>query len=98
MIADLGTLLARIRSHEAPIRALGIEHLDIFGSWARGAAHAGSDVDLVAEFNGTHRASYFDLARLKILLENDLLVRIDILSSGGIRAHGKNVGEVVRVF
>ena len=41
-------VLARLRAREADLRAMGIEHLSIFGSTARGEERADSDVDLAA--------------------------------------------------
>jgi uncharacterized protein len=38
--------IARLRAHEAELRGLGIEHLFVFGSTARGDACEDSDVDL----------------------------------------------------
>lgn len=40
--------LARLRALEPAIRALGIQHLSIFGSTARGDQRDDSDVDLAA--------------------------------------------------
>ena len=41
-----GDAIARLRAHEAELRRLGIEHLYLFGSTARGGACDESDVDL----------------------------------------------------
>ena len=38
--------IARLRAHGAELRRLGVEHLYMFGSTARGEAAAASDVDL----------------------------------------------------
>jgi uncharacterized protein len=38
--------IAKLKEHEAELRQLGIEHLYLFGSTARGEANADSDVDL----------------------------------------------------
>jgi uncharacterized protein len=38
--------IARLRQHEAELKALGVQHLYLFGSTARGEAHPDSDVDL----------------------------------------------------
>ena len=38
--------IAKLKEHEAELRQLGIEHLYLFGSTARGEARADSDVDL----------------------------------------------------
>jgi predicted nucleotidyltransferase len=38
--------IAKLKEHAAELRQLGIEHLYLFGSTARGEANADSDVDL----------------------------------------------------
>ena len=38
--------ITELKEHEAELRRLGIEHLYLFGSTARGEARADSDVDL----------------------------------------------------
>ncbi len=38
--------ITRLKSHEAEFRRLGVEHLYLFGSTARGEAREESDVDL----------------------------------------------------
>lgn len=43
--------LARLRAREGELRALGIEHLSLFGSVARGEETDNSDVDLAAELD-----------------------------------------------
>ena len=38
--------MAKLKAHEAELRRLGVRHLYLFGSTARGEARADSDVDL----------------------------------------------------
>jgi predicted nucleotidyltransferase len=38
--------ITRLRQHEAELKALGVQHLYLFGSTARGDARPDSDVDL----------------------------------------------------
>jgi predicted nucleotidyltransferase len=38
--------IAKLRAHKAELRQLGVEHLYLFGSTARGEAREDSDVDL----------------------------------------------------
>lgn len=38
--------IVRLKAHEAELRQLGVEHLYLFGSTARGEARNDSDVDL----------------------------------------------------
>jgi predicted nucleotidyltransferase len=43
---DRADAISRLKAHEAELKQLGIEHLYLFGSTARGEARADSDVDL----------------------------------------------------
>ncbi len=41
-----GAAISALKAHEAELRQLGVEHLYLFGSTARGEAREDSDVDL----------------------------------------------------
>ena len=43
---DPDEAISRLREHEADLKALGVQHLYLFGSTARGEASNDSDVDL----------------------------------------------------
>jgi predicted nucleotidyltransferase len=43
---DRNTAITLLKAHEAELRRLGVQHLYLFGSTARGEAHPDSDVDL----------------------------------------------------
>jgi predicted nucleotidyltransferase len=43
---SLGSCISRLQHHEADLKRLGVEHLYMFGSTARGEARDDSDVDL----------------------------------------------------
>ena len=42
--------IGKLRAHEAELKRLGVEHLYMFGSTARGDAVDGSDVDLFFDY------------------------------------------------
>ncbi len=46
--------IKRLREHEAELRRLGVEHLYLFGSTARGDASDESDVDLFFDHEKGH--------------------------------------------
>lgn len=43
---DRDTAMAKLKEHEAELQQLGVQHLYLFGSTARGEARRDSDVDL----------------------------------------------------
>jgi predicted nucleotidyltransferase len=60
------------------LRRYGVIRASIFGSFARGDAKRGSDLDLLVEFKG--EKSLLDLAGLKINLEETLKMDVDVLT------------------
>jgi predicted nucleotidyltransferase len=69
-----------LRAHAPELRAIGIRHLSLFGSMARGDAGPGSDVDLLAELDPAACIDLFGLAALQQRIA-DLLGRdVDLLS------------------
>jgi uncharacterized protein len=43
-------VIARLKTHEAELKRLGVEHLFLFGSTARDEARSNSDVDLFFDY------------------------------------------------
>jgi hypothetical protein len=57
---------ARLREHEAVLHHGGILHLRLCGSMARGDASAASDIDLMADFDGSRKLTLFNKAGLEL--------------------------------
>jgi len=55
-----------------------VEKIGLFGSFARGENKKDNDIDIVIEFRG--EKSLFDLASLKIELEDVLEMKVDVLT------------------
>ena len=51
-------VLRVLRAHEAELRAMGIERLDLFGSFARDEVGPDSDVDLLADLDEQAKHSW----------------------------------------
>ena len=71
--------IARLKAHEAELRAMGIKRLSLFGSTARGEERPGSDVDLAAEFHHQSSFGLFRYAKLAGHLERILEAKIDLI-------------------
>ena len=76
-------ILLALRSHLAEIRAFGVIHVAVFGSVARGESSAGSDVDILVQFD--HPVGLFAFARLQRYLEELLGRSVDLVTPGAIR-------------
>jgi predicted nucleotidyltransferase len=73
------TIVAKLREHQAELKAAGIEHLALHGSYARGTAfHETSDVDVIADFDRTKRLSLIGRIHLENLLTDLLGTKADL--------------------
>ena len=61
----------------------GISYLGLFGSTARGEETINSDVDLLVDFN--QPKTLFDLARIKIQLQDLLGKKVDLVLKDSIK-------------
>ena len=62
----------------AVLRAHGVTRAGLFGSFARNAAHEGSDVDILVEFNGP--TGLLDVAALELELSDLLGRRVETIT------------------
>lgn len=85
-----------IAEHEVELRDLGVRSLSIFGSVARDEAGAGSDVDVLVEFD--RPVGFFHLFDVQEQLELFLGCKVDLVTPGGLRPELKQVilAEAVR--
>ena len=73
-------VISTLRAHEAELKAAGIVRLAVFGSVARGDNTPESDVDLLADFDGTRRYTLLTMGRLESRLADLLGTRVDLSS------------------
>jgi predicted nucleotidyltransferase len=68
---DKSTIIAKLREYQEELKAAGVEHLLLHGSYARGTAiREASDVDVIADFDRSRRLSLIG----RVHLENRLTV------------------------
>ncbi len=76
-------ILRVLQAHRTELRALGVESLALFGSYARDTAQADSDVDLLVEFN--RPVGLFAFVQLQLQLEALLDRRVDLVTPDAVR-------------
>jgi predicted nucleotidyltransferase len=83
---DRSTIIAKLREHESELRAAGIEHLFLHGSYARGTAVCEvSDVDVIAEFWPGRRLSLLDMVAIENRLAEVLGAHVDLSPAKGLK-------------
>jgi predicted nucleotidyltransferase len=71
--------IARLREHEAELKQLGVLHLYLFGSTARGDAREDSDVDLFFDYE-EGKFGLFELMDVKAAAARILDRKTDIMT------------------
>jgi uncharacterized protein len=71
--------IIRLKQHEADLKRLGVEHLYMFGSTARGEAKDDSDVDLFFDYE-KGKLGLFELMDVKEYAANILGRKADIMT------------------
>jgi predicted nucleotidyltransferase len=97
---SLSHVLEVLRAEQAPLQRCGIASLWVFGSVVRGDAHAGSDVDLFAEFDPDVKLSHVRLSSLRAELEDLLSAPVDLVERSTFHPEVSETAErdAVQVF
>ena len=75
---DRERILKVLSTHRELLNQYGVKSIRLFGSYARGEATPGSDVDLLVEFEPTARVGLFEFVRLRNALSDILECNVDL--------------------
>jgi hypothetical protein len=95
------SIITKLREHESELRAAGIQHLFLHGSYARGTdVHEMSDVDIIAEFVPGRRLSLLNMVAIESRLADMLGVPVDLSPAKGLKepVAAKAAREAVLAF
>jgi predicted nucleotidyltransferase len=98
---SLPRVIRLIRNHRSQLEDEGVAHLDVFGSVARGDAHADSDVDLIVTPRSGVAFTLFELGGVGNILEEALGRRVDIVTRRGVEKSTRLQGaleDAIRAF
>jgi predicted nucleotidyltransferase len=92
-------VIARLRQHEADLKRLGVEHLYLFGSMARGEAKDDSDIDLFFDYE-KGKLGLFELMDVKTFTAGILGRATDIMTRDSLHKTLRQTIEAtaLRVF
>jgi predicted nucleotidyltransferase len=91
--------ISRLQQHEADLKRLGVEHLYMFGSTARGEAGQDSDVDLFFDYQ-KGKLGVYELMDVKEYASGILGRKTDIMTRDSLHKTLREAIEAtaVRVF
>jgi len=82
-----------LKEHENELKEkYGVKEIGIFGSYLRGEAKKGSDVDILVEFKVDARISLLDFVELENYLSDLLGVKVDLVEKSALKPRiGKQI-------
>src|SRR5580704_15770835 len=91
--------ISRLQQHEADLKKLGVEHLYLFGSTARGEAGDKSDVDLFFD-HAKGKLGLFELMDVKECTTRILGQKADIMTRDSLHRilRSQIEADAVRIF
>jgi hypothetical protein len=92
--------MTRLKGCADAIRARGATSLYLFGSAVRDEAKPDSDLDLFIDYDPKKKFSLVDLVGIKLLLEDELGIEVDVTTRDSLHPMLRNDIEqsAVRVF
>lgn len=78
---DRDHVIAALSARAEEFHALGITHMWLFGSFARGEAREDSDVDLAVDIDDDRPVTLFDLGEAASIAEDVLGRQVDLLTN-----------------
>ena len=76
--------IEKLKAQADAIKAMGATSLYLYGSTARDAAKPASDLDLFVDYDPAGRFNAFDLVGIKLFLEKELALPVDLTTRDGL--------------
>ena len=83
---DKDTVIARLRAHRAELEQLGVRHVALFGSLARGEAGPDSDIDIAIELDMSRRPTLYDYVGMQDYIKSLFEGPVDVVDREGVKA------------
>lgn len=84
---DSQEIIARLREHEAALKARGVAHAALFGSRARGDARPDSDTDIMIEIAPEARIGLYEYVGLKDYIASLCDAPVDVANRAGLKRY-----------
>jgi uncharacterized protein len=78
-------IIKRLKEREADLRAHGVTHAALFGSFARGEQRPDSDIDILVDLDHAIVATMFDYAGVKVYVASLFQGSVDVIDREALK-------------
>jgi predicted nucleotidyltransferase len=91
-------ILRTLKIHETELRQMGVDHIALFGSWARQEERPESDIDILIDLNTKKPLDLFAYAGLKNHITSLFDRSVDVVDRAALKKRLKGVVEKEAVY
>ena len=95
---DRDTVIQTLKAREADLRKLGVRHIALFGSVARGEASAASDIDIQLDLQPDAPIGVFEYVGLTQFIADLFPVRVDVANRARLKPHVRPHAEQEAIY
>jgi uncharacterized protein len=95
---DRREIIAKLRENETALRARGVEHAALFGSYARGDNRSDSDIDILIDIAPQAPVGLWEYIDITQYLEDLFSSPVDVASRGHLKSHVRPAAEREAVY
>ncbi len=95
---DRHDIITKLRKNEAALRARGVRHAAVFGSYARGDNKPGSDIDILVEIDPGISIDLFDYVAITQYLADLFPYPVDVANRDKLKALVRPSAEQQAVY
>jgi uncharacterized protein len=91
-------IVARLKENEPALRARGVTHAALFGSYARGCNRDDSDIDIMIETEPDSVPDIYAYVALKAYIAGLFAERVDVIERTFLKAHVRPPAEAAAIY
>lgn len=91
-------ILKILKTHEPELRQMGVDHIALFGSWARREERPESDIDILIDLNTKKPLDLFAYAALKNHITSYFDRSVDVVDRAALKKRLQGVVEKEAIY
>jgi hypothetical protein len=95
---DRNSVIETLKAREQELRSLGVRHIALFGSLARGEAKDASDIDILVDLQPDAPVGVFEYVGLIQFIEDLFPVPVDVANRARLKPHVRPNAEREAVY